>query len=166
MSRLHASTAGVLIILVTGACAPPPPPAPVDTSADVAAINDLTSREMAAFVAMDTAVFDTVFAETVVAMPPGEPAIQGRAALVAWGQAIGDQFTVAGEYTSTDVTVSGDLAVQRFTGRLTMTPKAGGEAISETIKGVHVLQRRADGTWQITQDVWNADQPPAAAGSH
>jgi ketosteroid isomerase-like protein len=123
---------------------------------------------MTAFTGNDAAALGAVFAENAVIMPPGEPAKEGLAALTAWAQAIGEQYTVAGEYTSTDVIVSGDWAVQRFTGRLSMTPKAGGDMMSETIKGVHVLHRSADGTWRITQDVWNADQPPPpppAAGS-
>jgi hypothetical protein len=56
-------------------------------------------------------------------MPPGEPAIEGRPAAVAWARAFGEAFTVAPSYSSTDVTVSGDLAVQQFTGQLTMTPQ-------------------------------------------
>jgi ketosteroid isomerase-like protein len=136
---------------------------PADTSAAVTAVNDLARKEIAAFSAMDTAALNTLFAENVVAMPPNEPAIQGRAALIAWAQALGAQFTVNGEYGTLDTTVSGDLAVQRFTGRLTMTPKAGGSSISETIKGVHVLRRQANGAWLITEDVWNSDQPAAPA---
>jgi uncharacterized protein (TIGR02246 family) len=166
MSRPALAILGV-VVMTAIACAPAPAPASRNTAEDVAAINALATREMEAFSSVDTAALETIFAQDVIAMPPGEPAIQGRAALVTWAQAIGDQFTVAGAYTSTEVMVAGDWAVQRFTGRLTLTPKAGGSAMSETIKGIHVLQRQADDTWRITQDVWNADQPPppAAAGS-
>ena len=166
MSRFPAFVVAIAGILMTTACAPTPPATTArDTSADVAAINAVANREMAAFGSMDTATLNAVFAPSLIAMPPGEPAIQGRDALVKWAQAIHDQFTVEGEYTASNVEVAGDLAVHRFTGRLTLTPKSGGgKAMSETIKGLHVLQRQADGTWQITQDVWNADQPPAAGG--
>ena len=61
--------------------------------------------------------------------------------------------------------VSGDLAVHRFTGELTLTPKAGGDAVTEAIKGLHVLRKQADGTWKITQDVWNTDRPAPAGGN-
>jgi uncharacterized protein (TIGR02246 family) len=158
---VHRSFAVIGILLGLTACTSTTPAA--DTSAAVAAVTQLVSREIAAFSAMDTATLGNVFEDSVVAMPPNEPAIQGRAAFIAWAQALGDQFTIAGEYTSNDVTVSGDLAVHRYVGRLTMTPKAGGEAMSESIKGVHVLRRQADGSWRITQDVWNADEPPPAA---
>ena len=164
MSRLTASAIGVVMILVAGGCTPAPAPAKApDTSADVAAINALAAREIAAFVAVDTAGLDAVFAQDAIVMPPGEAALQGRAAAKAWAQALGDQYTLGGEYTGSDVIVSGDWAVHRFTGRLSMTPKAGGETISEAVKGVHVLQRQPNGSWVITQDVWNTDQPPPAA---
>lgn len=166
MSRLPAFVMAIAGVLMSIGCAPPPPATTArDTSADVAAINALASREIAAFASMDVATITAVFAPRVIAMPPGEPAIQGRDALVKWAQAIHEQFTVQGEYTASNVDVAGDLAVHRFTGRLTLTPKSGGgKPISESIKGLHVLQRQADGTWQITQDVWNVDHPPAAAG--
>jgi uncharacterized protein (TIGR02246 family) len=149
------------VSLIAAGCAPAS--APVDTSADVAAITALAEREMAAFTAADTAALEAVFAADALLMAPGEPVVRGLPAMITWTRAMHEAFTVAGEYTSSDVTVAGDLAVQRFTGRLTLTPKAGGDAMSETVKGIHVLRRQPDGSWKITQDVWNADQPPPAA---
>jgi ketosteroid isomerase-like protein len=166
MTRGYRFSVAVGTLLALTACTSAPPA--VDTSAAVTAINQLANREIAAFSTMDTSTLNSVFDDNVVAMPPNEPAIQGRAALIGWAQALGNQFTIAGEYTASDVTVSGDMAVHRFTGRLTLTPKAGGSVMSEAIKGVHVLRRQADGSWRITQDVWNADQPapPAKVGGN
>jgi ketosteroid isomerase-like protein len=158
----HIALVAALGMFVASACAPAPAPAPapVDTSADVAAINQLASQEMALFTSGATTGLDAVFAADFVGMPPNEPLIQGLPALVAWADTINEQFTLGGGYDTSDVVVSGDWAVHRFTGSLTMTPKAGGDAMSEAIKGVHVLQRQADGSWRITQDVWNSDAPP------
>ena len=69
------------------------------------------------------------------------------------------QASVSGRYTSSDVTVSGDLAVARYTGELTITPKAGGAPVTERLKGIHVMKRQPDGSWKIAQDVWNSDAP-------
>jgi ketosteroid isomerase-like protein len=86
------------------------------------------------------------------------------AALEAWWNGMLTQATLTARYTSSEVTVSGDWAVDRYTGEITITPKAAGAApMTETIKGVHVLQRGADGSWRIVQDVWNSDAPPPAA---
>jgi ketosteroid isomerase-like protein len=38
--------------------------------------------------------------------------------------------------------------------------------VTETIKGVYVLHRQADGSWKIAMDVWNADAPPPGAGEN
>jgi uncharacterized protein (TIGR02246 family) len=149
------SLAGPLGAFFLAGCAQAPAPAPLDTSADVAAIKALSDREMAAFAEGSTPELEAVFTADAVLLPPSEPALQGLPAAVAWSEALHEAFTVEGSYTSSDVTVSGDLAVQRFEGRLTMTPKAGGEPTSETVRGIHVLQRQADGSWKITQDVWN-----------
>ena len=167
MTRSLGLAAGLGVLLSIG-CAPAQEPEPVDTSADVAAINELITREIAMFSSGDLTQVSAIFAPDVVVMPPNEPAIQGRDALESWANGIHEQFTVEGRYANSDVSVSGDLAVHRFTGELSMTSKAGGEAMSETIKGLHVLRRQADGSWLITQDVWNADQPPPAmpAGGH
>jgi len=72
------------------------------------------------------------------------------------------QASLSGRYTSSDVTISGDLAVVRYTAELTMTPKAGGSPATERIKGIHVMKRQSDGTWKIAQDVWNSDAPAVA----
>ncbi|HUF23136.1 MAG TPA: SgcJ/EcaC family oxidoreductase [Vicinamibacterales bacterium] len=167
MTRSLGLAAGLGVLLAVG-CAPAQEPEPVDTSADVAAINQLITREIAMFSSGDLTELSAVFAPDVVVMAPNEPAIQGRDALGSWANGIHAQFTVGVQYTSSDVSVSGDLAVHRFTGVLSMTPKAGGEGMSETVKGLHILRRQADGSWLITQDVWNADQPPPAmpAGGH
>jgi ketosteroid isomerase-like protein len=94
-------------------------------------------------------------------MPPDEPAVHGRDAMRKWAETVFSQMTMSGRYTSSDVTVSGDLAVVRYTGEITMTPKAGGRPATEHIKGIHVMKRQPDGSWKIAQDVWNSDAPPA-----
>lgn len=158
------TVAVALFAFALAGCTQAPAPAPVDTSADVAAIKALSEREMAAFTEKNIPELEAVFAADALLMPPSEPIIEGLPATVAWAEALHEAFTLAGSYTSSEVTVSGDMAVQRFVGQLTMTPKAGGEPTSETIKGIHVLRRQADGSWKITQDVWNADADVAEAG--
>ena len=53
----------------------------------------------------------------------------------------------------------GDVAIERYSGLFTVTPKAGGDAVAENIKGIHVYRRQADGSWKMTHDVWNSDDP-------
>jgi ketosteroid isomerase-like protein len=107
-----------------------------------------------------------VYASNIAMMPPNEPALNGLDELRTWWTAMASQISMTGRYTSSEVTVSGDWAVDRYTAELTMTPKAGGAPMTEVIKGIHVLQKGADGSWRIVQDVWNSDTaapatPPA-----
>ena len=140
-------------------------PAPEDTSqADLAAFDDLREREMAAFSAGDMETLREVFASDAALLPPNEPGFQGTDNMESWLAAMQEQVSLEAAYTDSDVTLAGDWAFERVAFTLTLTPRAGGEAVQETGKGVHVYQRQADGTWKIVLDAWNMDSPPAAEG--
>lgn len=148
------------LALVALACAPAT--STVDTAADEQAINAVREREIAAFNAGATDSLAAVLAADVVAMPPNEPMLSGVDAMRTWAQNISNQFTVNGRYSGSEIEVAGDWAIERYTGELVLTPKAGGPAVTEQMKGIHVYQRQSDGTWRITQDVWNFNAPPPA----
>ena len=135
-----------------------------DPAADRAAVDAVRNQEMSA---MNSGVADSmlaVYADDIVMMPPNELVVIGSAALRTWIDTTLKQVTMTGRYTSSSVEVSGDLAVDHYTGELTVTPRAAGaKPTSETIKGVHILRRQADGSWKIIQDVWNSDPSPPAA---
>jgi ketosteroid isomerase-like protein len=155
---------GFTLAVVAG-CARTPSPEPVDASADVAAIDAVREAEMAMINSGSADGVAEVYAANVAMMPPNEPTVNGMDALRTWWTELASQVTMTGRYTSSEVTVSGDWAFDRYTAELTATPRAGGESVTETIKGVHVLQRGADGSWRVVQDVWNSDAPPAGAAA-
>jgi ketosteroid isomerase-like protein len=142
-----------------GAAACAPKPAPIDTSADVAALRAAQDHEAAMISSGNVDSALTPYTSDVVMMPPNEPAINGTAALRTWFEALLKDNSASPRYTGFEADVSGDLAVVRYTGELTVTPKKGGAAMTETVKGIHVYKRQADGSWKIAQDVWNADAP-------
>lgn len=148
------------LMLVVVGCAPSSPQA--NTEADIAAINAVRDREMAFVAAGNMDSLAAIYAPDVAMMPPNEPAVNGLDAVRTWAGAMFTQMTMSGSYTSSQVTVSGDWGVDRYTAVLTATPKAGGAATEEHIKGVHIMHRGADGSWRIAQDVWNSDAPPPA----
>jgi len=147
----------LIFLLSITACAPA---ATTTTEADLKAISEVREQEIAAVNAGDVEGFLTVLTEDVIAMPPNEPAIIGKDAVGSWTQSLLDQVAVQAEYTSSDIVVAGDWAFEHFSGNLTMTLKAGGEPIVETLKGIHIYQRQADGSWRIAWDTWNSDNPP------
>ena len=149
----------VLMTVVTAlGCSQPAPR--TDTQADVLAINEVREREMELVGTGDIGRLLAVYASDVVMMPPNEPAVLGQDGMRKWGEAMFAQVTMSGRYTSSQVSVSGDWAVDRYAGVLTTTPKAGGSSTEEKIKGVHIMKRQPDGTWLIAQDIWNSDAPP------
>jgi ketosteroid isomerase-like protein len=88
-----------------------------------------------------------------------------RAAVRLWAENIYKQFTVQGKYNSSkssNIILADDWAFERLAFTLTMTPVAGGKPIQEVGKDIHIYRRQSDGSWQIAQDIWNTDNPPAA----
>lgn len=156
-SRLRALIPAAL----AAACAKPASP-PADTAADEAAINAVREREAMLVAQGNADSMLTIYTADVKFLPPGEPMLDGKEAARKWIEASFAQVTMAPQYASSSITVAGDWAVDRYTGTLTVTPKAGGPAMTETIKGLHVMRKGADGTWRIAQDIWNADAPPPA----
>jgi ketosteroid isomerase-like protein len=144
-----------------GACAEQA--AAPDTAADVAAINALREREAAMLNTGNVDSLLTVYATDVHMMPPGEPAQIGHASLRPYIEGMFGAVSLSAKYTSGGVVVAGDWAIDRYTAELTITPKAaGGMPTTEVIKGLHICQRQADGSWKIAYDVWNMDAPPPA----
>jgi ketosteroid isomerase-like protein len=94
-------------------------------------------------------------------MPPDHPAVEGRAAIAAYFQAVFAQRTLVFAFTSSVVDCFGDGAVERLTYTAVATPLAGGPPTEDVGKGLHVYGRRPDGAWQLTQDIWNSDRPRA-----
>ena len=130
------------------------------TEADVDAINQLREQEVAALRDGQVDAFLARFTDDCVVMPPDVATITGHEGLRSWAESFLEQFEMRGEYTSSNVTVAGDWAIERYTGAMTVTPRAGGESVEESVRGIHIYRRQADGTWRIAQDIWTTDVPP------
>jgi len=128
------------------------------TEADREAIDQVRAQEIDAINSGETSM--AYLADGFIALPPNEPALMGADAMREWMEGLQAEFEVSASYPSTNVVISGDVAVEHYTGELTMTPVGGGDAIEETFKGIHVYQRQADGSWKMTHDIWNMDSAP------
>jgi ketosteroid isomerase-like protein len=134
-----------------------------DAAADKLAIDALRNREMSAMNSGVTDSIVTVYADDIVLMPNHDAAVTGIAAVRAWYDTSFSHVTLTGRRTSSSAELSGDLAVDHFTGDLTVTFKApGAKPMTEGMKGIHVYRRQADGSWKITKVIWNGDQRLAA----
>ncbi len=154
-------TAMAALVLVAGAgCSPRSQPE--DTAAAIQAVTAAGNHEVAMFSSGNVDSVLGVFTVDALVMPPDEPAVHGRDSLRLWTEGMYRQFNVSARYPTSDATVAGDWAIQRYSYVLTLTPKAGGQPTEEHGKGVHVYRRQPDGRWLITQDIWNSDAPPPA----
>ncbi|MGH7543360.1 MAG: YybH family protein [Gemmatimonadota bacterium] len=124
-------------------------------------IEAMDDRFEQAFLAEDAATVASLYAEDAIALPPGAPRAEGRAAIQSlfgsWFEMVPapEGFTL----TTDDLQVagSGDIAyeVGTYTSRGT-SPE--GESYDETGKYL-VVWRNVDGQWMIARDVWNGDAP-------
>ena len=133
-----------------------------NTPADVAAINAVREREAMLVSAGSADSMVTLYTDNVVLMPPGEPMVEGIDAVKRWAAAMFSQSNVSVSYAKSEVSVAGDWGLDRYSGTLIATPKAGRSAAKEEFKGIHLLQRQGDGSWKIAVDVWNPNAPPPA----
>ncbi|HKY60731.1 MAG TPA: SgcJ/EcaC family oxidoreductase [Gemmatimonadota bacterium] len=142
----------------TGATEEAAVPDAASVQAEIEAIDD---RFEQALLAGDAATLATFYTDDAIALPPGAPRAEGRAAIqelfASWFAEVPapEGFTL----TTDDLRVaeSGDIAyeVGTYTSRGT-SPE--GEAYDETGKYL-VVWKNVDGEWKVDRDIWNGDAP-------
>jgi ketosteroid isomerase-like protein len=152
-TRIFLCAVGLAVV----ACAPQGEPSQADIEADIAAVTLVRDQEVAS-VQSGQGDFSYLAAD-IVWMPPNEPALSGSTAVSEWLREVMSLFEVSLSYPTSEITVSGDLAIERFEGTVTFTPVDGGDPLEESIKGIHVYRRGDDGSWKMLYDVWNSNTP-------
>jgi ketosteroid isomerase-like protein len=110
----------------------------------------------------DSTAFFALLAEDVEVFPPGVVPLRGSAARDLFRGLFTEATANLAPFTSQELTVSGAWAIQRYSFRLTTTPKAGGASTTEAGSGLHVWHRGAGGQWQIAKDIWTSPTAPPA----
>jgi len=151
MRRFFALAAALALCAVIG-CSTLDKSAPDTVSVDRAAIAQREDQHKDALARKDMDGILAVYSADVVMMPPNEPPIRGKEALRSWFAKLFSQVTLQpGSRALDSLELAGDLAVERL-----LFSDSAGQA---TGKAIHVYRRQADGTWRITQDIWNRDVP-------
>lgn len=132
-------------------------------AADIEAINAVREGEPPAWAGKDVDAILALFTEDARLLPPNAPALVGHDEIRAWTGSFLEQFDAAAEYTGSTVELFGDVAVEHYIAEMSLAPRAGGERVTATVKGIHIYRRQPDGSWRIQYDVWNADGPPDGA---
>jgi len=154
----------LVVLAVAGGCAQAPPaqePPAQDTAADLAKLEADATVWFDYYAAGNAEGLGSLYAEDALLMPPGAPAVTGRAAI---GQYLGEDAARSKEAgisikpgTVTGKGVDGDMGW--ISGDYTVTDASGATIDSGNYLSVH---RRTGGAWLYIRDIWNSDRPPAA----
>lgn len=106
--------------------------------------------------------FFTYFAPEASVYAPGMTIVTGDAAI---RKAMGEMSTMPGfslNWTATKADASGDGTIGYTAG----TYEMGMGGATERGKYVTVWKKQPDGTWKVTEDIFNADAAPGGAAQH
>ena len=136
----------------------------VDSAKEMAALQAADQNWAKAYNAGNADAVAGLYDEGAVLLPPGAPAVNGRAAIKAFfvkdtaeSQKAGVTFTLGSKPAGG---VSGDMGWQ--SGTYAVKDKAG--KVVETGKYLSVSMKKG-GKWLYVRDTWNADGAPAPAES-
>lgn len=130
-----------------------------DLDKDLAAIEELHQRDMAASRTGDFETLRTIMSDDAVMMPPGGHFVRGRAEIDRGMSRMAEamQAVEVLEYVLDfeEVQVVGDYAFEWGVIRGRMRSE-GGEAEASTYKVMRILRRQPGGEWKVHRSIWNA----------
>ena len=133
-----------------------------DPASEVAAIHAVDQVWVKAYNAGDVDTVASLYDEHAVLLPPGAPAVHGRAAIRAFLAKDMAASAKQGVTLNLDAKpaggVSGDMGWA--SGTYTVKDKSG--RVVQTGKYLSV-SRKKDGKWLYIRDTWNSDGPPGSA---
>lgn len=133
-----------------------------DPAADVARMQADALAWFDHYAKADGEAMGNLYAEDALLMPPGAPAVTGRAAIKAFLGEDAAKAKAAGiSLKNAAVTGSGvDGDIGWLSGTYTVVDASGKTIDSGNYLSIH---RRANGAWPYIRDTWNSDRPPAPA---
>jgi len=147
------------LALVAGCNSAPPP---VDTKAAEDAVRAVDAAELKAAQALDAAGVAVSYTDDVAVLCPNQPLVSGKAeAQKAWAAMLvpGTQITWAP--SKVEVAASGDMAYDQGTYTSSM-PGPDGKPVNDKGKYLVVAKKQTDGSWKVSEDMWNSDLPVVA----
>jgi ketosteroid isomerase-like protein len=145
-----------------------PPTASTSYATDLAAISAFNVQYLKAINAGDINALSALTDDDHIAIVPGRPPLLGKAANVAANGGLYQRFTIVENWTPVETVIDGNLAYQRGSFTVAATAKAGVTARPVGGAGtfLRIYRRQPDGSWIMTRDMFNTEQPaPAAAGA-
>lgn len=164
--KLGFSIAAIGAVVLASACGGAAPEQAASTPADPAPINDVRASYQAAYNAGDAAAVAALFTDDAISMPDHHSALEGKAAIQQYLEQIFSQYTATISITPADTEITGDVAHEHGSFSITVTPKAGGNTVTDGGKYIVILKRQSDGAWKIHHDIDNSNSPPPTPGQH
>jgi uncharacterized protein (TIGR02246 family) len=151
---------GVFAFLIAS-CAPAADPLPLDesTESDVTAILELERAVFEAENAGDLEEWLSFVDDDPVWMIPNQPSLTSKEAIREWAAPYFEQYDLHEETTDREVKVCGDWGYLRAHWNWTLTPKGGGDSITDTGNSIWIVRRQPDDSWKMSQVIWNSDNP-------
>ena len=99
------------------------------------------------------------YEEDAIMVPPNHPDIRGRAAI----EAFLASFPPFSDYRleTLEIDGQGDVAYERGTNSMTLTPPGGAPAEWRS-KYLVIYRRQTDGSWKVSREIFTPDAPPSA----
>lgn len=118
------------------------------------AIDKANEKFSEGFAKNDASITASGFTDDAVVFPPDANMIQGKKAIEEFWKTVMASGVKKVALNTVEISVSGDFAVERGTGVLTIHPEAV-TAVEQNIKYVVVWRREAK-SWKNMWDIWNA----------
>jgi len=125
-------------------------------------VTKTTAELLAAVNSSDADRCSAVWAADGVLMPPHHPSVQGYQAIVEYFRNLFSRSKFRFTFTSSHIHLAGDTATERVTYTAMIWPGDDAPPIEDVGKGLHVYRRQPNGSWKLTYDIWNSDQPVAS----
>jgi ketosteroid isomerase-like protein len=101
-------------------------------------------------------------ADGVVMMPPGEPAVHGKASMREWYAGFLSAFsTTSLTLANREVFVGEGWAVEMGSFEWGLAPVAGGDSLLDRGSYLQVWSSQPDGQWRFEREIWNSSLPAA-----
>jgi uncharacterized protein (TIGR02246 family) len=128
------------------------------------AIDSIRQAIDAAWLRSDAEGITRHLAEDAVLMPPHADKQVGRQQITSWLTGLFEHFTMTElAMPERELTISGDLAVERSLYQWTLTPRDGSEPIRDQANWIGIWRQTRDG-WSEVCGIWNSTLPaPTAA---
>jgi ketosteroid isomerase-like protein len=151
---MRITTISILVLAASFGCASP------GTSTREAELRSAIAAYRTSLNSGDSASFFGLLAPELEVLAPGAQPVRGPGAHEFFRPLFTQVKSDIGPFTNEEIMLSGDIAIQRHSYRLSTTPKSGGPATTVIGSGLHVWKRMQDGRWQIVKDIWT--RPPAS----